>query len=84
MLSSCAEMRLPGRAWLEFSVAAKNGGSEITQTAMFDPVGLFGLGNWYAIWPLHKLVHLYRHAEAHRGSGKTAQRIQRGQSGTGV
>lgn len=51
-----AEMRLPGRAWLEFSVTPKDGGSEITQTAMFDPVGLFGLGYWYSIWPLHQFV----------------------------
>ena len=28
----------------------------ITQTAMFDPVGLFGLLYWYAVWPLHELV----------------------------
>jgi uncharacterized protein YbjT (DUF2867 family) len=51
-----AEMRLPGRAWLEFSITPKNGGSEITQTAMFDPVGLFGLCYWYSIWPLHQFI----------------------------
>ena len=51
-----AEMRLPGRAWLEFSVTSKSGGSEIAQTAMFDPVGLFGLCYWYAIWPLHQFI----------------------------
>jgi uncharacterized protein YbjT (DUF2867 family) len=51
-----AEMRLPGRAWLEFSIAPENGGSEITQTAMFDPVGLFGLCYWYSIWPLHQFI----------------------------
>ncbi|MEQ9408029.1 MAG: SDR family oxidoreductase [Fuerstiella sp.] len=51
-----AEMRLPGRAWLEFAVTKTETGSEITQTAMFDPVGLFGLAYWYGIWPLHQLV----------------------------
>jgi len=51
-----AEMRLPGRAWLEFTVTPKDGGSEISQTAMFDPVGLFGLCYWYSIWPLHQLI----------------------------
>lgn len=62
-----AEMRLPGRAWLEFSVSPTETGSEITQTAMFDPVGLFGLVYWYSIWPLHQLVFagmLRRIAEA--------------------
>jgi len=51
-----AEMRLPGRAWLEFCVRPIDGGSEITQTAMFDPVGLFGVCYWYAIWPLHQFI----------------------------
>lgn len=51
-----AEMRLPGRAWLEFTVNEKDGRSEVTQTAMFDPVGLFGLCYWYSIWPLHQFI----------------------------
>ena len=51
-----AEMRLPGRAWLEFTVTAKDDGCQITQTAMFDPVGLFGLCYWYSIWPLHQFI----------------------------
>lgn len=56
VLRLSAEMRLPGRAWLEFAITPKNGGSEITQTAIFDPVGLFGLCYWYAIWPLHQFI----------------------------
>jgi len=51
-----AEMKLPGRAWLEFEVEPAGAGSRITQTAMFDPHGLPGLAYWYLIWPLHKLV----------------------------
>ncbi len=51
-----AEMRLPGRAWLEFEVSRRGDGSEITQTAIYDPVGLFGLAYWYGIYPLHQLV----------------------------
>jgi hypothetical protein len=51
-----AEMKLPGRAWLEFEVTPDDGGSTIRQTAEFDPVGLFGLLYWYALYPLHKLV----------------------------
>ena len=52
-----AEMRLPGRAWLEFEVTpAPNGGSIIRQTAEFDPIGLAGLIYWYALWPAHACV----------------------------
>jgi hypothetical protein len=51
-----AEMKLPGRAWLEFSVEPEHDGARITQTAIFDPVGLFGLAYWYGIWILHQLV----------------------------
>lgn len=51
-----AEMKLPGRAWLEFEVTPDEGGSTIRQTAIFDPVGLTGLLYWYGIYPLHQLV----------------------------
>jgi uncharacterized protein YbjT (DUF2867 family) len=51
-----AEMRLPGRAWLEFSVEPEGTGSRITQTAVFDPRGLAGLAYWYGIWPAHRMV----------------------------
>jgi hypothetical protein len=48
-----AEMKLPGRAWLEFEVKDDGAGTRITQTAVFDPVGLPGLLYWYAIYPVH-------------------------------
>ncbi|RPI67189.1 MAG: SDR family oxidoreductase, partial [Ignavibacteriae bacterium] len=51
-----AEMKLPGRAWLEFEVLPHNGGSTLRQTATFDPLGLWGLAYWYGIWPLHQFV----------------------------
>lgn len=51
-----AEMKLPGRAWLEFEVAGCEQGSTIRQTAIFDPIGLFGLIYWYGIYPLHQWV----------------------------
>jgi len=55
-LRLAAEMKLPGRAWLEFEVTADVKGSLIRQTASFDPVGLAGLLYWYLVYPLHKLV----------------------------
>jgi uncharacterized protein YbjT (DUF2867 family) len=51
-----AEMRLPGRAWLEFEVEPTDRGSKIRQTAVFDPTGLLGLLYWYGIYPLHAAV----------------------------
>jgi uncharacterized protein YbjT (DUF2867 family) len=51
-----AEMKVPGRAWLEFEVSPHEKGSVIRQTAIFEPVGLFGLAYWYALYPLHQIV----------------------------
>jgi uncharacterized protein YbjT (DUF2867 family) len=51
-----AEMRLPGRAWLQFEVTPEGGGSRVRQTALFDPRGLAGLAYWYALYPVHALI----------------------------
>jgi uncharacterized protein YbjT (DUF2867 family) len=51
-----AEMKVPGRAWLQFEVTGTENGARIRQTAVFDPRGLLGLAYWYGIWPLHALV----------------------------
>ncbi len=56
LLRLVAEMKLPGRAWLEFEVVGDNTSAVIRQTAIFDPVGLFGLVYWYMMYPLHQLV----------------------------
>ena len=55
-LRLAAEMKLPGRAWLEFVVTGDADGSTITQTALFDPRGLAGLLYWYALYPVHQWV----------------------------
>lgn len=55
-LRLCAEMKLPGRAWLEFEVAGGGSSATIRQTATFDPVGLPGRAYWYVLYPLHHLV----------------------------
>ena len=56
LLRLTAEMILPGRAWLEFEVLGDELSSTIRQTAIFDPVGLFGLVYWYSLYPLHQLI----------------------------
>jgi hypothetical protein len=56
LLRLAAEMRLPGRAWLQFEVTPDNGGSLVRQTALFDPVGVGGLLYWYGLWAIHQVV----------------------------
>jgi uncharacterized protein YbjT (DUF2867 family) len=56
LLRLYAEMKVPGRAWLEFEVTPDGDGAIIRQTASFDPVGLSGLAYWWGIYPLHQLV----------------------------
>jgi hypothetical protein len=53
-----ADLKLPGRGWLEFEVMPLDGGtrSRIRQTATFDPRGLLGRAYWYGILPMHGLM----------------------------
>jgi hypothetical protein len=61
-LSLAAEMKVPGRAWLQFEVQSigaqpnSTRGSTIRQTAIFDPAGLGGLFYWYALYPVHRWI----------------------------
>lgn len=52
-----AEMKVPGKAWLQLQVNAH--GEEqawLSQTAFFAPKGLMGWLYWYALYPLHSLI----------------------------
>ena len=51
-----AEMNLPGRAWLEFEVKPGQTGTEIHQTAIFDPLGTLGQLYWYILYPIHARI----------------------------
>ena len=53
-LGLVAEMKIPGRAWLQFEVEPNSRGSRIRQTAIFDPAGLAGLLYWYTLYPVHR------------------------------
>jgi uncharacterized protein YbjT (DUF2867 family) len=55
-LRLAAEMKLPGRAWLDLEVDPVDGGSRISQTAIFDPVGVGGLLYWYLLYPVHVVI----------------------------
>ncbi len=56
LLRLAAEMKVPGRAWLQFEVEPIEGGTLVRQTAIYDPVGLFGRAYWYLLYPIHQLV----------------------------
>ena len=52
-----AEMKVPGRAWLQFEMAPHNNAeTRLTQTAFFAPKGLSGLAYWYLLYPIHRLI----------------------------
>jgi uncharacterized protein YbjT (DUF2867 family) len=51
-----AEMRLPGRAWLEMRSWPSGSGSCYEQRAVFLPRGLAGHAYWASVWPFHAVV----------------------------
>lgn len=52
-----AEMKLPGRAWLQFKVGPHpGGGALLTQTAFFAPKGLAGWTYWNMLYPAHAFI----------------------------
>jgi len=57
-----AEMKLPGKAWLEFrsdpppEENKQKGKTLFTVTAYFAPHGLFGILYWYAMWLPHRFI----------------------------
>jgi hypothetical protein len=52
-----AEIRLPGRGWLQFVVVPEEGGSRLVQTALFEPRGVGGYLYWYGLWLVHLVVY---------------------------
>jgi hypothetical protein len=51
-----AEMVLPGKAWLEFSVVDNGSDRTVVQEASFSPRGLGGQLYWYFVLPFHIFV----------------------------
>jgi len=70
LLRLAAEMKIPGRLWLQFEVKPdQNGGAHIRQTTVFDPAGYVGLAYWYLLCPVHQAVF----ASMLRGIARAAQ-----------
>mgnify|MGYP006169508977 CR=1 FL=1 len=51
-----AEMILPGKAWLEFTVDEIDGKTVVSQDALFAPRGLGGQIYWYLVSPFHLFI----------------------------
>ena len=51
-----SEMKLPGEAWLEFSIVKNNYRCYLKQTATFRPNGILGRNYWYSMLPFHFFI----------------------------
>jgi integrase len=52
-----AEMKLPGRAWLQFELRPDGAGRTLLRCcAWFEPKGLLGEIYWYFLYPIHLLI----------------------------
>lgn len=51
-----AEMKIPGRLWLQFDVEDDGDGAQIRQTTVFDPGGYVGRLYWYLLYPVHQRI----------------------------
>ena len=51
-----AEMKVPGKAWLQFESTPQDGKTLLTETAYYEPRGFFGFVYWYAMWPFHAFL----------------------------
>jgi uncharacterized protein YbjT (DUF2867 family) len=52
-----AEMKLPGKAWLQFTATAQHDNSTVLEQIVgFAPKGLSGLMYWYALYPIHRII----------------------------
>lgn len=64
-----AEMKVPGRAWLQWEALPEEPGTRLVQTALFQPDGLAGFLYWYLLYPIHTSMFsrlasaIARHAE---------------------
>jgi uncharacterized protein YbjT (DUF2867 family) len=55
-LTLLAEMKLPGRAWLDFRAHESASGAQLEQTVVFSSRGAIGQLYWYAVKGLHAWV----------------------------
>jgi len=69
-----AEMRVPGRAWLELTISTdEHGRTVFGQRAIFYPHGLSGQAYWWSVAPFHGVVF----GGMQRNIAREAERLER-------
>jgi uncharacterized protein YbjT (DUF2867 family) len=74
-----AEMKVPGKAWLQFEAIPDEKKTKLIQTALYAPKGLIGLIYWYAMFPAHLFLfskmakNIARGAEVYEGNMDTTE-----------
>ncbi|HXB16722.1 MAG TPA: DUF2867 domain-containing protein [Solirubrobacteraceae bacterium] len=56
LLRLSAEMKMPGRLWLQFELNGAEHPAMLRQTTIFDPAGYVGRAYWYLLYPVHRWV----------------------------
>jgi uncharacterized protein YbjT (DUF2867 family) len=51
-----AEMKVPGEAWLEWTMEPEGDRTRLVQKARFHPRGVWGRVYWYSMLPFHHLI----------------------------
>ena len=51
-----AEMKLPGKAWLEFKIGDEGSNRRLSITAHYQPEGYLGEAYWYIFLPFHRVL----------------------------
>jgi hypothetical protein len=54
-----AEMKLPGKAWLEFTIRQQESGNVLSVTAYYYTKTLFGRLYWYLFLPFHHFIFVH-------------------------
>ncbi|MEZ5345660.1 MAG: SDR family oxidoreductase [Pyrinomonadaceae bacterium] len=72
-----AEMKVPGKAWLQFEAIKKGEDTQLVQTAMYVPKGFLGVAYWYAMYP----AHLFLFGQMARNIAKAAEVYERNSDG---
>ena len=73
-----AEMKVPGRAWLQFEAEPEGDGVRLVQAALFQPRGFLGALYWYSVYPVHAFI-FDRMIDA---VAELAREIARGEAGS--
>lgn len=51
-----AEMKLPGRAWMQWESRPEGDATRLVQTALFAPYGFWGHVYWVGLYPIHRII----------------------------